>query len=95
MRSLREHGLRIGELEAGPRCSIADADAGFAQGAVGAGMVAFDFKGALTSPPTVKSEARDVARALPARVGEGTSWPARCPSSSRSSRTTCLGARAT
>jgi D-aminopeptidase len=24
MRSLREHGLRIGELEAGPRCSIAD-----------------------------------------------------------------------
>jgi len=26
---------------------------------------------ALTSPPTVKSQARDVARALPARVGEG------------------------
>jgi D-aminopeptidase len=24
MRSLREHGLRIGELEPGPRCSIAD-----------------------------------------------------------------------
>jgi D-aminopeptidase len=26
MRTLREHGLRIGELECGPRCSIADVD---------------------------------------------------------------------